>query len=566
MKLTIPVLLLSTLTCCATGTEYYVSPWGNDENLGNSPSAPWRTIARANTSAAAGDTIYIRGGTYRESIAPKASGTEAKRVTFKAYAKEKVVLTGVRRGIVVEDQAYVTVDGVACDKTDEYIYLSNSHHVWIKNCTFDHSPVRRSWPNGVRFRENAHHNWIANCRISRVGYSTADDDKGGVMHLGAGSDFNLIENCTISYGGHHLIEVVSSYNIIRNNYFHNEEWMSAPHRKETDGKAGNRHVIIDGSGTRNVLERNLFAFSGLPPDQDGSSGVSVRTSHNIIRRNVFCDNDLAGLNLSAAGYTKQDVRFNRVYHNVFFHNAYAAKTGFVPFLSGVSLTKYGRRTITDTTIMNNVFWRNSGKRAISFYHVDPANQFVSHNLLEGEGSHSSRRILKEVHDPLFLRDETPTEPIRPELTNFQLTAKSPCIDKGGFLTRTTTGGRGSSIPVVDAGCFIDGYGIVSGDLIQLEGNAQRFRIVKVDYDQHVITVDGDVTWIKNQRVSQPFRGARPDIGAYEFAQASDDSALDESPTADFTPGAPVEKLILGFERAELAATSDIAYEEKPEYP
>lgn len=57
MKLTIPVLLLSTLTCCATGTEYYVSPWGNDENPGNSPSAPWRTIARANTSAAAGDTI-----------------------------------------------------------------------------------------------------------------------------------------------------------------------------------------------------------------------------------------------------------------------------------------------------------------------------------------------------------------------------------------------------------------------------------------------------------------------------------------------------------------------------
>ena len=29
------------------------------------------------------------------------------------------------------------------------------------------------------------------------------------------------------------------------------------------------------------------------------------------------------------------------------------------------------------------------------------------------------------------------------------------------------------------------------------------------------------------------------------------------------PGAPVEKLILGFECAELAATSDIAYEEKP---
>jgi hypothetical protein len=304
--------------------------------------------------------------------------------------------------------------------------------------------------------------------------------------------------------------------------------MTAPHRQETDGKAGNRHVIIDGSGTRNVLESNLFAFSGLPPDQDGSSGVSVRTPHNIVRRNVFYDNDLAGLNLSAAGYTKQDVRFNHVYHNVFYPNAYAAKARFDPFLSGLSLTKYGRRTIADTTIMNNVFWKNSGQRAISFYRVDPSKQFVSHNLLAGEESNATRTMLKEAHDPLFVRDETPAEPSRPKLVNFRLKAGSPCIDQGGFLTRTAAGGRGTSIPLVDAGFFTDGYGVVAGDLIQLEGSASGLRIVEVDYEQNVITVDGDVTWTKNQGVSQPFTGAKPDIGAYEYAPALKNPALGQT--------------------------------------
>ena len=501
MKPIIVMAMLGVLACWAEGADYYVSGQGDDNGPGTSPAAPWRTLARANASVAPGDTVHIRGGTYRESIAPAASGTEANPIAFKAYANEPVTLTGVPRGIALVDRAYVTVDGIACRQTDEYILLDNSHHVTITNCTFDDSSQQRGWPNGVRLRRGSHHNRISNCWIGRVGYSTSNDDKGGVMYIGGGSNRNIIENCTLCYGGHHVLQVVSTHNVIRNNYFHNEEWMRAPHRTETGGKAGNRLVIFEGQGAWNVLEGNRLAFSGLPPDQDGSAGVSVRTPHNIVRRNVFYENDLAGLNVYSSR-KQHDVRFNHVYHNVFFRNAYAAKITFVPFLSGLSLTKHGNGNITDVTIMNNIFWRNNGGVAISFYHVDASRQSVSHNW-------------QEAGPPLFVDDQTPADPLKPGLPDFRLQPRSPCIDAGGFLTRTTAAGRGTAIPVADAGFFTDGYGIVEGDLIQLEGDARRLRVLQVDYDGHVIQVDAPIAWKAGQGVGQPFNGARPDIGAYE---------------------------------------------------
>jgi len=497
----IGLVVLAVLACCAEGADYYVANQGDDNGPGTSPTAPWRTIARANAAVAPGDTVHIHGGVYREAIAPAASGTEANRITFKAYANEPVTLTGVQRGIVMSDRAYVTVDGIACRQTDEYVYLDNCHHVWITNCSFDYSSQQRGWPIGVRFRRDAHHNRLAHCRIGRVGYSTRNDDKGGVMHIAAGSEYNLIENCIIFYGGHHLIEVIGSRNVIRNNYFHNEEWMNAPHRRETGGKAGNRHVIIDGGGAQNILDGNVFALSGLPPDQDGSAGVSVRTARNIVRRNIFYDNDMAGLNVYSAG-GRHDVRFNHIYHNVLFRNAYAAKSTFEPFLCGLSLTKHRNGSITDISIVNNIFWRNRNGFAISFYYCDRARQSV-------------RRNWEEAGPPLFVNDRAPADPLRPGLLDFHLQAQSPCIDAGGFLTRTTAPGQGTAIPVADAGFFTDGFGIVEGDLVQLEGDTRRLRVVQVDYEAGVIHVDAPVAWQAGQGVSQPFNGARPDIGAYE---------------------------------------------------
>lgn len=76
-----------------TGPAKYVATTGSDANTGTFDS-PFRTIQKAASVAQPGDTIYIRGGTYRETIVPTNSGTADKPITFKAYNNEKVTISG----------------------------------------------------------------------------------------------------------------------------------------------------------------------------------------------------------------------------------------------------------------------------------------------------------------------------------------------------------------------------------------------------------------------------------------------------------------------------------------
>src|ERR1043166_2103558 len=93
MAVIIGLALVSSMGVRAT--TYYVSTSGSDGNNGTSLSTPWRTINKAAQTMVAGDTVYIRGGTYRESVFPAHDGTSATaRITYSAYNSEQVILTG----------------------------------------------------------------------------------------------------------------------------------------------------------------------------------------------------------------------------------------------------------------------------------------------------------------------------------------------------------------------------------------------------------------------------------------------------------------------------------------
>ena len=106
-----PTPLLTALFCACTllghGRKLYVAPTGNNTSAGT-VSAPFLTIQRAQTSVAAGDTVYIRGGTYlmqQSQIAVTTtgtpqfayvtnltqSGTSGRRINYWAYPGERPV-------------------------------------------------------------------------------------------------------------------------------------------------------------------------------------------------------------------------------------------------------------------------------------------------------------------------------------------------------------------------------------------------------------------------------------------------------------------------------------------
>ena len=91
----------------AAGTDYYVSPTGDDANPGTFDQ-PWRTIQHAVENVEPGDTIWVRGGTYNEGVDIETSGLPGLPITLIGYPGEVAILNGnglERRDGIVMGQA-----------------------------------------------------------------------------------------------------------------------------------------------------------------------------------------------------------------------------------------------------------------------------------------------------------------------------------------------------------------------------------------------------------------------------------------------------------------------------
>ena len=84
-------ILLESMT--AQAATYYVSSSGSDSNSGTSTSAPFRTFARAVKPLRAGDTLYIRGGTWTQQLdLMNTSGTSSAWIKIAGYPGETVTI------------------------------------------------------------------------------------------------------------------------------------------------------------------------------------------------------------------------------------------------------------------------------------------------------------------------------------------------------------------------------------------------------------------------------------------------------------------------------------------
>jgi hypothetical protein len=463
-------------------------------------------LSTANANASAGDTVYLRGGTYSgQEIHPSNSGTsEGDLIVFTSYNQEDVLIRDSAYGIYIYKQSYITVNGINFYSLRRFMRIYAGHYNTISTCNFDtRSPSSGDWVGALiaddpydstPASENSTYNWIHHCTFYRWAYGAYAQHRGGLLDIGSWTEdpvdesyYNLIEDNVFAYGGHHTLGVYSRYNVIRNNYIHNET------NSTNWAFEGYRGSITEGPWAGyNLYEGNRFGFAD-------ASGLALRSRNNILRFNTFYHNGSGGIQVvsSAAGQDHAD--YNRIYHNTFYHNGHLATDP--GFQGGMYFANWSGQSPVGNVVKNNIFYDNKNGSVTYEGQIDP--QVVENNWDQND------------LDPGFV-DLSGSDPDDPALPDLHLKPNSTAIDAGAWLTMiTSAGGSGTAFEVADAGYFTDGWDVVDGDLIQL-ADGQRARIMDIDYGNDVITVDTVLSWTQGLGLSLAYRDAAPDLGAYEF--------------------------------------------------
>lgn len=515
----------------AFSADYYVAKSGNDSNPGTK-DRPWATISKANGALQPGDTVYIRGGEYTQVLRPSRSGKPGEYITYRAFPGEMPVITNVsannRTAIVLDGRRYIRIDGLKVTgkksgksaNLKSWISMNNAHHNVVQNSEFRFA---QGWFAVVLDKGSSHNRFLNNTMVDVGSWSGGNGDMVGVKC----ASHNLFQGNYFSKGGHNLLDVAGSYNVVRANVFDNK-WGNKKGYRSVD-LSGNYKFCTAGPNGYNLFEHNIIRNTEISRKGDKPVAMKVQGTGQIVRFNLYLNN--VGPAISTAVRDSYNIRQswkNRIYNNAFVNNH-----------SLWEARDYGNtRPIHSNIFKNNaihgvksstVIWGNlqAGGRAAG-YDAMANSQFIANSFGDGGRSmtanfmgignralswyesNKSRNFRNSVfEDPGFVTN-------RPhKIDDLKLTDASPLIDKGQHLTLTGSEGSGTSVKVADAGYFSDGFKVVEGDHVQIGANAP-VQIVKVDYSKNVLTLAQPISWGKGAPVSLPYHGSAPDIGVAEF--------------------------------------------------
>jgi hypothetical protein len=309
---------------------YYVATTGSDSSSGSS-SAPFKTIQKAADIVSAGDTVYVRGGTYANVWVHQKNGTSSAWIAFKPYPGETVIIDTFKNGryengnncFTLGGSSYLEINGFRFTSSDprgdsqEFSEYSQtlpaggikidmaggvySSHIKIYNNTFYHLGG-----GGIGATKLSHNVEIAGNNLYNIGLS----HRGYCMYL-QGYDYlvskNIMHDC---YG--HALHVYSDYAeqpynfTVEKNIAYNSGHSDYGAGYSEWGAAG----VTAGDGllvwANNSTVKNNIVYGNL------GDGIDINRSTDTVYNNTSYNNDGRGLNIKTSGHT---IRNNISYLN-----------------------------------------------------------------------------------------------------------------------------------------------------------------------------------------------------------------------------------------------------------
>ncbi len=419
--LTVVALLVAAARFCASegqtqvelspqGNIYYVAPTGDDGHAGDLLH-PWRTIHQAANTLAAGDTIYIRAGTYSERVIPQNSGSAGQPITYAAYPGETVTVDG--SGITLPDdlaglihiseQSHIIIAGLRVIHAGPHndnagILILNSSHITVENnLTYDTSS------SGIGVWGSDH--------VIIDGNQVEEAGGGGQQECitVAGTDTfevrgNEVFNCHKE--GIDAKDGASNGQIYRNHVHHTEQ-------------VG---IYVDAWDKHTY---NIAVYQNIVHDIQNNNGFAIGSEQGGLLENVWVYNNIAynnryvGLTLHdcCPGPTTHPVRNILVVNNTFYHNGWTVWGG------GIAVDN---PDIQNVTIRNNIVSQNLYFQIAVNPNIPTQYLAIDHNLIDGYRGTENEVYGDDVvqGNPLFMDASG---------ANFHLQTGSPAIDRGSAV-------------------------------------------------------------------------------------------------------------------------------------
>jgi hypothetical protein len=487
------------------------------------------TIQKCAGIVAAGQTCLVYPGTYDERITPAHSGLAQQPITFQAATSTRPIV----KGWTLTGRSYITITGFEvtnpADPSGNGNYISfiidGANHIRIADNYVHDTSFYAIRANGCASCSKASYLYIGKNTFTRIG---PEGSRWRVMELW--TDYSIIENNDASYTadfsgtfGHH--------NVIRGNTFHNsykadaggdhiDFWQSWCATGLPAPEAAN-YTLIENNYVHDTPDAD--EHFGLINGTDGCGGPTTI----IVRHNAVLN---GGETFYAADTNQQSAAY---YHKIYNNT--------VRTLLSPSDHKAGATTgVTTGSWINNLFYDASAATApFNGYGLKSGDvtSIGDYNLgFMSSGSKAwAAPISLEAHhvlnqDPLFVG-----------VSDLHLQATSPAHDAGGPLTTVAAGDSGSGVTLLvdDAHFFQDGWAGVNADWVRV-GATTAVQISSIDYNTNTLKLaspisrsPGDPVYLyKDSTGRQVLFGSAPDIGAYEYADAS------TLPPPDTTPPSP----------------------------
>jgi hypothetical protein len=363
-------VVAATMAASNAATAYYVSPSGSDSAAG-SISAPWKTIAHAQSVAAAGDTVYFRAGTYSYATATTScasgtsvvdaitlgkSGTSSAPISYLNYPAEKVQFN------------FSGMTGVNCrikgfDVTGSYLYLKGfeitgvpqnnslnheSWGVWISGShnTFDRLNTHNNMGPGL-FIQNGGYNTVLNCD-SHDNYDPHSSDGAGEnadgfgAHISANNPGNVFSGDRAWWNSDDGFDLINAYSsvTIKNSWAWRNGYLPETTTASGNGngfKAGGYGGVYVSNGVKHTVENDV-AFLNRSAGFYANHHTVADDFFNNTSYNNPVDYNMLGINASGAAVGLGNLRNNIAYVGTLTSNMSGTSASYNSWNLGVTMS------------------------------------------------------------------------------------------------------------------------------------------------------------------------------------------------------------------------------------